>query len=85
MERIMISELGFPRHIAKYLTKLNRSITTLCKEDKLNEDNDRKVFLTPSGKVNPNLEEEMRKKIEEEMSRDNFKIDDLKSILPNSE
>lgn len=85
MERIMISELGFPRYIAKYLTKLNRSITTLCKEDKLNEDNDRKVFLTPSGKVNPNLEEEMRKKIEDEMSRDNFKIDDLKSILPNSE
>jgi hypothetical protein len=85
MERIMISELRFPKHIAKYLTKLNRSITTLCKEDKLNEDNDRKVLLTPSGKVNPNLEEEMKRKVEEMLSRDNFKTDDLKSILPNSE
>jgi len=85
MERIMISELRFPKHIAKYLTKLNRSITTLCKEDKLNEDNDRKVLLTPSGKVNPNLEEEMKRKVEEMLARDNFKTDDLKSILPNSE
>lgn len=96
IEKLLTSELKVPRHIAEYLTKLNQSITILTKEDKLNEDNDRKVLLTPSNMPNPNLDKEVKSKIENIVSskqkltgdeRVNLKFseEELKSILPNSE
>ena len=84
IEVLMVDEYKFPRHIARYLTKLNQSITVLTKDDKLNEDNDRKVLLTPSNLVNPNLEENMKRKVEEIISREGFQERDLKHLLPDS-
>lgn len=69
VENIMIEKLAIPPRVAGYLTALNRSITTLQKEDLLDESNDRLVLLQPSGKANPNLPKELKAKVEQVISR----------------
>lgn len=82
IERILKEEYGMPARVAGYLTSLNRSITKLGKVDLLDESNDRKVLLTPSRQVNPNLEGEVRKQVETLIST-NATDEDLKEILPD--
>ena len=73
-----------PARVAGYLTAMNRSITILKKVDELDESRDRKVLLTPSGKVNPNLSKEMKQKVEEKISKGNYKVSDLEALLPDA-
>jgi len=73
-----------PARVAGYLTAMNRSITILKKVDELDESRDRKALLTPSGKVNPNLNKEMKKKVEEIINQVNYEKSDLEALLPDA-
>ena len=80
---LLVSELKVPKRVADYLTSINRSVTNLQKEDLLDESNDRKVLLTPSGKANPNLPTELKAKVERVLEERGCSKEHLSYLLPD--
>lgn len=80
---LLVSELKVPQRVADYLTSINRSVTNLQKEDLLDESNDRKVLLTPSGKVNPNLPNDLKAKVEKVLNEYGCSPEYLDCLLPD--
>lgn len=81
MRDILIQELGIPEFIAGLLIDLNRSITTLTKEDKLPETSDRQVLLNTSGDPNPNLPADIQRLVKEIQAIPNISVDQKEEAL----
>lgn len=83
IEEIMTSKLGIPKGVAHRLMEMHRSITKIPAEQKLTEDSDLKVLLTPSGKVNPNLKSPLKDEVEGILKKKGIdQTKALKGILP---
>lgn len=54
---------GWPEEVAEALVKIQQSIPKLEEVDFTNEDVNRKVLLQPDKTVNPNLEEELKNRV----------------------